>query len=280
MPNFLIPIIKAMTLAANVRAAALGIIAAGLTLCFAHMALAESRKLKPGIIRDDDREMIGDTPGPWLAIGHINVTGYRSAERCTGTQIAPGIVLTSAHCVVDFSRKMIHPSKNVHFVAGVNKDKSVGHSTARCIILPKDLVIDDETRVLPDIRTVRLTEAFLMRDMALVMLKDDIVTAGTIALSRGPLSIDQQLFHAGYPADRRQILTVDRTCRVTDKYRDLVVTDCDTVAGSSGGPMLVNQNGEWRIAAIMAATTNGSGNLAVPLAVWPDMLNEAHCPDD
>jgi protease YdgD len=241
---------------------------------------AAERKLKPGIIGEDNREMIGETPGPWTAIGHINVSGYRSSERCTGTRIAPGIVLTSAHCVINFTRKMMHPAKDIHFVAGVNRDTSVGHATARCVILPKDLVMADGSRVLPDLRTVQLSEAFLMRDMALVILIEDVPAAGAIALSTEPLSSGQQLFHAGYPADRRQVLTVDRTCRVTGKYRDLVVTDCDTVSGSSGGPILVNQKGEWHVAAIMAATTNGSGNLAVPLSIWTNILKEGQCPEE
>lgn len=241
---------------------------------------AAERKLKPGIIGEDNREMIGETPGPWTAIGHINVSGYRSSERCTGTRIAPSVVLTSAHCVVNFTRKVMHPAKDIHFVAGVNKDTSVGHATARCVVLPKDLVMSDGSRVLPDLRTVQLSESFLMRDMALVILKEDVPVAGAIALSAEPLSDGQHLFHAGYPADRRHILTVDRTCRVTGKYHDLVVTDCDTVSGSSGGPILVNHDGEWRIAAIMAATTNGKGNFAVPLNLWANILKEAQCPKE
>ncbi len=240
---------------------------------------AAERKLKPGIIGEDNREMIGDMPGPWSAIGHINVSGHRSSERCTGTKIAPGVVLTSAHCVVNFSRKKIHPASDIHFLAGVNKDKNVGHTTARCVVLPSDLAFDDDTKVLPDIGTVRLSEAFLMRDMALVLLQEDIPAASAIGLSETPLLQGQLLFHAGYPADRRQILTVDRTCKVTGIYRDLVLTDCDTVAGSSGGPLLVDKNGEWRIAAIMGATTEGSGNITVPLSVWPNLLDQAKCPD-
>jgi protease YdgD len=241
-------------------------------------ASAETRSLRPGIIGADNRETADSAERPWRAIGHINVSGYSSLSKCTGTQIARRVILTSAHCVINFARKTVAPAKDIHFVAGVNKETSVGHSTARCVLLPDDLAIGAATRVLPDIRTTRLSPAFLKRDLALVILNDDIAKAGVIPPLQSGLRAGAQVDHAGYPADRRMVLNIHRNCSVLGAYGDLVATDCDTVAGSSGGPLLVKQAGEWRVAAVMGATTGKDVNLAVPLSVWPTMPLDGICP--
>jgi protease YdgD len=241
------------------------------------MAGAAERNLKPGIIGEDDRVPVGDFPGPWSAIGHINVSGYRSLERCTGTRIAPGLVLTSAHCVVNIPRKKLHPAKNIHFLAGVDHEKNVGHSTARCVILPDDFEMDDDTRAKPDLNTSILSQRFLSRDLAIIVLNEDTPKAAVIGLATEVLSEGASIISAGYPADRRQVLTLHNACKVTAEIGGLLVTDCDTVAGSSGGPILVQKNGEWKIAALMGAISEGQGNIAVALANWTGIEAAKQC---
>jgi protease YdgD len=243
----------------------------------ATLAVAAERKLKPGIIGDDDRVTIGDFPGPWSAIGHINVSGYRSLERCTGTRIAPGLVLTSAHCVMNIARKKLHPAKDIHFLAGVDHEKNLGHSVARCVLLPDDFVMDDDTLAKPDINTNVLSQRFLSRDMAMIVLAEDTVKADVIGVDKDLLAKGAAIISAGYPADRRHVLTLHNACHVMNEVDGLLITDCDTVAGSSGGPILVEKNGEWKIAALMGAVARGKGNIAVSLANWSGIAEAKHC---
>jgi protease YdgD len=251
--------------------------------CIAALAIvvptagATERKLKPGIIGEDDREPVGDFPGPWTAIGHINVSGYRSLERCTGTRIAPGLVLTSAHCVVNIPRKKLHPAKDIHFLAGVDHEKNVGHSIARCVILPDDFAVDDDTRAEPDTNTSILSQRFLGRDLAMIVLNEDTVKADVIGIDTVMLPPGAKIISAGYPADRRHVLTLHNACKVTGVIDGLLITDCDTVAGSSGGPILVEKNGEWKIAALMGAVAPGKGNIAVSLANWTGIAEAKYC---
>ncbi len=240
-------------------------------------AVAEERKLKPGIIGEDDREAVGDFPGPWSAIGHINVSGHRTLDRCTGTRIAPGLVLTSAHCVVNIPRKKLHPAKDIHFLAGVDREKNSGHSTARCILLPDDFAFDENTQAKPDMRAVILSHKFLSRDLALIVLNNDTKKADAIGTETELLKEGASIISAGYPADRRQVLTLHNACKVTNDVSGLLVTDCDTVVGTSGGPILVQKDGEWKVTAVMGATSEGQGNIAVSLANWPGIDAVKEC---
>ncbi len=241
-------------------------------------AAPQTLKTKPiyGIIGKDNRENITGSQAAWTAVGQINVTGFHSSEQCTGTRVAPGIVLTAAHCVVDRVRKKAFPAKSIHFVAGVDRDISAGHAVAACVLFPDDFDINAERRSKPDLGVELTSRQALQRDLALIVLKADTDKAGLIAVAPQTLRVGQSLFHAGYHRDRRQKLMGDRSCKVVDQLGDLVVTDCDALAGSSGGPVLVEENGAWRIAAVMAANSD-QATFAVPLTAWPKMMERTEC---
>jgi protease YdgD len=239
---------------------------------------AETFKTRPryGIIGADNRKIITDRDAAWTAVGHVNVTGYHSSEQCTGTRVAPGLVLTAAHCVMDRVNKKAFPAKTIHFVAGVDRDKSMGHAVAACVVFPDDFKMNAKSRALPDIGVEKAPIKSLRRDLALIVLKTDTDKAGVIAMTGRVLRAGQNLFHVGYHRDRRQKLMGDRSCKVLGERDDLIATDCDAVAGSSGGPVLVEENGAWRIAAVMAANSD-KATLAVPLTVWPEMMKHLGC---
>ena len=79
-----------------------------------------SRELHPGIIGDDNRVRVEQRGPPWDAVGQVNVGGYRRVGQCKGTLIAPEVVLTAAHCVVDPCRAAPFPLHDIHFLAGVH----------------------------------------------------------------------------------------------------------------------------------------------------------------
>jgi hypothetical protein len=111
-PNILVMARKTLVFCSR---ASLLLFVLGVT-CF---SVASAKDVQSGIFGSDDRRVIEQLNVPWTAIGQVNVTGYRSALRCTGSLIASNLVITAAHSVMDSSRGKPFPLHQIHFVAGV-----------------------------------------------------------------------------------------------------------------------------------------------------------------
>jgi protease YdgD len=253
------------------------LIAFAVGLAAASSAFADTN-LRPGIIGGDNRKPILNDVAPWSAIGQINVSGYRSYSICTGTLVAPKIVISAAHCVFDPHRKRPYPSHNIHFVAGVNREKNLGHTTADCVIFPPDFNADAAIRVLPDLGIETLSTAFLKNDLALIVLKDDLPEAGHMQWQTTTAVAGTAIIQAGYHGDRRYILTGDSTCHIKDHIDNLVTTDCDVAGGGSGGPVIEMKDDRPNIVAVMAAVNPAKGTIAVPLTNWTGFNVDVRCP--
>jgi protease YdgD len=102
------------------------------TLCFLSMmlfaGLASAQERHPGVIGEDNRKIVESRDAPWPAIGQVNVSAYRFQLRCTGSLVAPDLVLTAAHCLIDPFTKKPFPLHQIHFLAGVRGSEWLAHS--------------------------------------------------------------------------------------------------------------------------------------------------------
>src|SRR5262245_58806115 len=96
-------------------------------------AKAAERDFHPGVSGTDDRVRVGDRPGPWQAVGQVNGASYRSISRCTGTLIAPDVVITAAHCLIDAIKGTPLPPHQIHFLAGPPNAPLKTHANAKCL---------------------------------------------------------------------------------------------------------------------------------------------------
>jgi hypothetical protein len=171
------------------------------------------------------------------------------------------------------------PLHQIHFLAGVRGSSWLGASTAKCLHFPPDYAYVGPGRILPSLPFQNVPRRAFLRDVVLIVLKDDLAGIEPLALDdagiEGP---GLSLVHASYPVDRRYALTGQFGCHLLAQDRDLWFTDCDTQPASSGGPVLVQEKDGLKLGAIMVGAVGTTASVAVPVGAFAGLATKRECP--
>jgi len=175
----------------------------------------------------------------WQAVGRLD---WKDHGYCTGTLIAPDLVLTAAHCVYDQHTGVAVRPQDMRFRAGVTSGESVAERGVAQIVAHQGF--EPATPMSPE--NVR-------HDVALIRL-DAPVPSSVLApfvphrgaVRNGPVSV------VSYGRGRSDALSRQNQCQVIDQFNGVLVMDCDVTFGSSGAPVFTHLNGRGRILSVVS----------------------------
>ena len=216
------------------------------------------------------REVVDAKKAPWRSIGRLNKSGKGF---CTAFLVKPSWVLTAAHCLWNKDTKQFFAPKELHFLAGYQRETYLAHAQGKKLIVNPKFRTGEEPAV-----------ANMVNDWAFVQLDkpigNDLGYFEVSQLSQAELKIiahkdqkkDAKIYvaQAGYSKDYRYVVTANNNCRLRRVAEfKLFAHNCEIYSGDSGSPVLLISPDKIRVIAIHVGTWEDNVKrfgLAVPVA--------------
>jgi protease YdgD len=200
----------------------------------------------------DDRVFLDTSAYPWTAVGELD---FDAGSQCTGTLVAPDVVLTAAHCIHDEDGRVVAAGA---FTSGARRPG--GALEARIVgyfIAPRfshDLFFNSNKLDGTDWAYLRLDRP-LGDDLGVVPIHP-LLTIDGVTLDQAGFSWDTPGRLSGHLACEARALNNDGTLEHA----------CDTTRGDSGSPLMIEGDG-YVIVAIDSNYRDKEGEPVANIAV-------------
>ncbi len=195
----------------------------------------------------DDRILMTSNKYPWSTIGRVEgTTADVKSYHCTGTLIYDNLVLTNSHCVIDPETGVL--SKEIKFLPNFINGK-VSNS--------RDIASVEKVVYGTDFKNRNQDNS---KDWAILVLDKPLGRKyGYLGWKSIPSSTlvrnKNAFFFVGYSGDFPKfnpgmIAGFEKGCSITAEEAELLLHDCDTAGGSSGGPIIATIGSQYYIVGV------------------------------